>query len=90
MLTIYDTTGPGLVKHDPTVPITERTVWFDLVNPTVEEDHFVEQALGISVPTRAEMREIEASRRFYQESGASYMTAFILYASEQAVPAVPL
>ncbi|HKZ97305.1 MAG TPA: magnesium transporter CorA family protein [Hyphomicrobiaceae bacterium] len=87
MLTIYDTMGLALVKHDPALAITEQTVWFDLVNPTVEEDHFVEQALGISIPTRAEMREIEASRRFYQEGGASYMTAFILYNSEQSVPA---
>jgi len=52
VLTIYDTMGLALVKHDPALAMTEQTVWFDLVNPTVEEDHFVEQALGISIPTR--------------------------------------
>jgi len=79
MLTIYDTTGQSLLKHDETAPITADTVWFDLVNPTKEEDNHVESLLGISVPTRAEMREIEASSRFYEENGASYMTGFIVH-----------
>ncbi len=79
MLTIYDTTGHSLLKHNETAPITADTVWFDLLNPTKEEDNHVEGLLGISVPTRAEMREIEASSRFYQENGASYMTGFIVH-----------
>ncbi|MGQ0671957.1 MAG: magnesium transporter CorA family protein [Hyphomicrobium sp.] len=86
MLTIYDTTGNSLLKHNETAPLTKDSVWFDLLNPTPEEDKFVEQALGISVPTRAEMREIEASSRFYQENGAAYMTAFIVYNIEEPTP----
>ncbi|MGD9869331.1 MAG: magnesium transporter CorA family protein [Hyphomicrobiales bacterium] len=79
MLTIYDTTGNSLLRHNETAPITTDTVWFDLLNPTKEEDNHVERLLGISVPTRAEMREIEASSRFYQENGASYMTGFLVH-----------
>ena len=79
MLTIYDTTGSALVKHDETVPSTSDTVWFDLLEPTKEEDERVEALLKISVPTREEMRDIEASSRFYRENGASYMTAFIVH-----------
>jgi magnesium transporter len=79
MLTIYDTTGHSLLRHNETAPITDDTVWFDLLNPTKEEDHRLEALLKISVPTRAEMREIEASSRFYQENGASYMTGFIIH-----------
>ena len=79
MLTIYDTTGNSLLKHNETAPITKDTVWFDLLNPTKEEDNQVESLLKISVPTRAEMREIEASSRFYKENGASYMTCFVLH-----------
>ncbi|HEX2842450.1 magnesium transporter CorA family protein [Hyphomicrobium sp.] len=79
MLTIYDTTGHSLLKHNETAPITSDTVWFDLLNPTKEEDNHVESLLKISVPTRAEMREIEASSRFYQENGASYMTGYIVH-----------
>ena len=49
-------------------------VWFDLVNPTVEEDRLVEQHVGVQIPTREEMQEIEVSARLYQEDGAEYMT----------------
>ena len=86
MLTIYDHQGTGLAKREGTLPITDATVWIDLLNPTAEEDAFVENALGISVPTRAEMREIEASNRLYQENGAHFMTAFIVYNVEAPVP----
>jgi len=86
MLTIYDTTGNSLLKHNETAPMTKDTVWYDLVDPTPEEDRFVENVLQISVPTRAEMREIEYSSRFYQEGGASYMTAFIVHSIEQPRP----
>jgi magnesium transporter len=82
MLTIYDSTGAGLRPHDQSVPITAATVWFDLLNPTKEEDNEVERLLGVSIPTRAEMREIEASSRFYQENGASYMTGFLVHNGE--------
>lgn len=83
MLTIYDTTGQVLTKHDIAAAPSTETVWYDLVNPTKEEDNKVEALLSISVPTRAEMREIEASNRFYQETGAHYMTGFILHDSEE-------
>ncbi len=86
MLTTYDHQGTGLAKRDGMMPVTDTTVWIDLLNPTAEEDAFVEKALGISVPTRAEMREIEASNRLYQENGAHFLTAFIVYNVEAPVP----
>ena len=86
MLTIYDHQGSGLAKREGLVAPTDATVWLDLLNPTPEEDAFVEKALAIAVPTRAEMREIEASNRLYQESGAYFMTAFIVYNVEAPVP----
>ena len=36
-------------------------VWIDLVHPTREEDTRVETMLGIAVPTREDMAEIEVS-----------------------------
>jgi magnesium transporter len=86
MLTTYDYHGTGLARREGLVPPGDTTVWIDLLNPTAEEDVFVEKALGIDVPTRAEMREIEASNRLYQESGAYFMTAFIVYNVEQLAP----
>ncbi|HEY7548556.1 MAG TPA: magnesium transporter CorA family protein [Hyphomicrobiaceae bacterium] len=52
----------------------EGCVWLDLLNPTPEEDACVERALGISLPSREEMQEIEMSARLYNEGGAEFMT----------------
>jgi magnesium transporter len=86
MLTLYDTNGTALTKRDGCQPVTEATVWLDLVDPTPEEDKYVETALGIEVPTRAEAREIESSNRLYADRGAHYMTAFVMYNIEQLNP----
>jgi magnesium transporter len=87
MLTIYNTAlGTALTKQDGHAPVGDTTVWLDLLNPTPEDDAYVEKALGISVPTRAEMRQIEASNRLYSESGAHYMTAYIVYDVEAPMP----
>lgn len=50
-------------------------VWIDMIEPTLEEEAFVEKATGIGVPTKDEMAEIETSSRLYTENGAIYMTA---------------
>ena len=53
-------------------------LWIDLLEPTAEEELRVERVLGIDVPTREEMREIETSNRLYEESGVLYMTATVV------------
>jgi magnesium transporter len=53
-------------------------LWLDLLEPTADEETRVERALGIDVPTREEMREIETSNRLYDEAGALYMTATVV------------
>ncbi|MFN3868738.1 MAG: magnesium transporter CorA family protein, partial [Hyphomicrobiaceae bacterium] len=63
-----------------------KPIWVDLVFPTKDEDVAVEQALGISIPTRAEMREIEVSNRLYYENGAYYMTALVGYSIDSGSP----
>jgi len=52
--------------------------WFDLIEPTQEEDRQIEAICGISIPTRDEMAEIEISSRLYREDGAVFMTALVL------------
>lgn len=52
----------------------EGGLWFDLINPGQHEDHFVEQILGISIPTKEEAGDIEMSSRLYHEDGAEFMT----------------
>jgi magnesium transporter len=84
MLNTHESKGATLMARPGLVPINDATVWFDLFDPTPEEEAWVEQALGIDAPTRAEMREIEASNRFYSENGAHYMTAFVIYNLDEA------
>ena len=77
MLTVYEAAEGVLIKREGS--ISPAAVWIDLLNPTKDEDLLVEQALSISVPTREEMSEIEASSRLYHEGGGHYMTAVVLH-----------
>lgn len=56
----------------------KQGIWYDLLNPTREEELFVEASLGILVPTRDEMKDIEPSARLYNEADAEFMTATVL------------
>lgn len=58
----------------PAAPRKQDPIWFDLVNPEPREIRLVEEALGLALPTRDEMEEIELSARLYQEDGAEFMT----------------
>jgi magnesium transporter len=55
-------------------PLAGRAIWLDLLNPTAEEVKLVEAHLGIGIPSRDEMAEIELSDRLYSEDGAEFMT----------------
>jgi magnesium transporter len=76
----------GRVPIEPGERPPENAVWIDLVSPTVQEDKLVEQLLGVAVPTREEMQEIEVSSRLYVEHGARYMTATLMCQSDTATP----
>src|SRR5262252_2193774 len=66
--------------------VPDRAVWIDLHSPTLAADKLVERALGIAVPTREEMQEIEVTSRLYVEGGARYMTATLMCNSDTEVP----
>ena len=55
--------------------LPSRNIWIDLVSPGAEEISQVQKHLSIEIPSRAEMQEIEATSRLYQENGAYFMTA---------------
>jgi magnesium transporter len=79
MLNIFVAQSTGLVRIEPGLPprIPDDAVWVDLLEPTQEEEKFVEAAFGVDVPTREEMKEIETSNRLYEDNGALYMTTTI-------------
>src|SRR5262249_8690108 len=88
MLWVYVPRGTSLerraVNSESDVP--ENAIWFDLVNPTVQEDRLVEKQGGNAVPKGEEMQEIEATSRLYFENGARYMTATLMCQSDTDTP----
>jgi magnesium transporter len=66
--------------------VPDSAVWLDLFNPAPGEDKVVERLLGVGVPTREEMQEIEVSSRLYVEQHARFMTATLMCNSDTAMP----
>ena len=64
----------------------ESAVWYNLTDPTRAEDDYVEARLGIDIPTRAEMDDIEPSARLYTEDGAEFMTITALVNTDTDEP----
>ncbi len=65
---------------DAATPVLEGgVVWCDLYNPTREEEIRLEAELGVPLPTREDMDEIETSSRLYLEKGAAFMTAQVAF-----------
>lgn len=88
MLAVRLLSGSSLegVVVDADGDIPDAAVWIDLVSPVPPEDKIVERAIGVAVPTREEMQEIEPTSRLYIENGARYMTATLMCRSESDNP----
>ena len=87
MLRIYQQGGQGFVPPDlATGALPPDALWLDLLEPASAEVGQVEAALGIVLPTREEMREIEASARAYEEDGALFLTATVLVHADVPPP----
>jgi magnesium transporter len=80
MLAAYRVENNRVVRSElgPHMPVPDGTVWLDLLEPTPDEVHTVENALDLDVPTPDEMKEIEASSRLRIEEGTMVMTAMVL------------
>ncbi len=68
-----------------TIPGPEVT-WIDLLNPTNREEVGVEAALGIDIPVREKLAEIEASSRLYVRGRAAFMTATLIVRADNDKP----
>jgi len=87
MLNTFVVQAQGLTRVEAapgTIPA--NALWIDLVDPTQQEELLVETTLGIDVPTREEMKEIEASNRLYEDNGALYMTITIVTRLDSDLP----
>jgi len=61
-------------------------VWIDLVDPTREEEDKLEALLGIEIPTRDDLKDIEPSSRLYNENGAVFLTASLVWKADSELP----
>ena len=62
----------------PSAADIQSAVWVDLSFPTELETAAVEAALGLDLPTKADMLEIEASSRVYREDHAQVMNLLLV------------
>lgn len=87
MLRAYGPNCDGsIVDASKSQRIPDDATWIDLEEPTHEEDKLVERCVGVQVPTREDMSEIEPSSRLYEQNGALYMTLGALYGVEDGQP----
>jgi magnesium transporter len=66
--------------------LMNKAVWIDLFEPTEQEEIIVDMVLGVDLPTRREMQDIEVSRRLYKEGDALFMTVTILARADTSEP----
>jgi magnesium transporter len=82
MISAYLSHHNRLEKLDLTDRHLSEAVWIDLEAPTDAEEDAVEAALGIDIPTREDMQEIEVSSRIYREGGVLFLTAQVIASPE--------
>lgn len=84
MLLAYRARDARLERLPPGVDVAQA-LWIDLYRPQPEQVDAV-QALGVEVPTLADMEEIEISNRLYRENGTDYMTVVLPGMSDSQEP----
>lgn len=82
MISAFAMRGNRLQRLDLSEDRLTDAVWIDLDCPTEAEEDAVEAALGIDIPTREDMQEIEVSSRIYREAGALFLTAQVIASPE--------
>ena len=86
-LSATDVASNGDALQPPPSPEELRAaVWVDLAYPTASERAAVEQALGLDLPTKDDMLEIEASSRVYREANARVMNLLLVVGIDSDTP----
>ena|SRR3990167_5061507 len=88
MITVYQSQhqfSPEIITSSNESAMS-TALWIDLLNPTKQEEQLVEKLIGLDVPTREEMQEIELSSRLYKEGDALFMTVTMVAKSDTTEP----
>lgn len=75
---------PAVIVSGDRIP--PGAVWVDVVSPSDNDLAFLDEALGLDVPTEEDMQEIEMSSRLYHEENALYMTATMITQADTPNP----
>ncbi|MDO3434107.1 magnesium transporter CorA family protein [Rhizobium sp. CBN3] len=88
MITAYRSNCKLVEIRDLAQPASfpEDVVWIDMIEPSREEELYVEKVLGIEVPTRDDLKDIEPSARLYIENDAVFMTASLVWKADTDAP----
>ncbi len=82
MLSAY----PRLPDHADAGPIHPSAIWIDLFNADADEIGAVEAMLGVRIPSREALSEIEVSSRLRTEQGVLYLSTPMMSQSESEEP----
>ncbi|ATN33267.1 magnesium transporter [Rhizobium sp. ACO-34A] len=84
MIRAYHVDGRAEVIQaaEPRDALEADILWLDLIHPDLAEEALVERLLGIPLPTREDLKDIEPSSRLYVEDGGIYMTASLVWRAE--------
>ncbi|CAK0762152.1 magnesium transporter [Azospirillaceae bacterium] len=76
MITVFARSEGRVIEQPLPVdaPLPLGTVWIDMFRPDDAERAHIATCLGIGLPTREEMKEIEASSQVYVEGEGLYLT----------------
>ena len=88
MLTAFSASGIQIVNPASAncAGSLQGAIWIDLLDPSPQEIRAVESALGIELPTRKEVQEIEVSSRLYVENQTVFMTATVMVQADMLHP----
>ncbi|MCB1876311.1 MAG: magnesium transporter CorA family protein [Chromatiales bacterium] len=76
-------------SSEPTqITLAEELVhgWIDLLSPSCDEEHEVEQLLNIDIPTHHDIKSIEPSSRLYREGDAVFAAAQVVIRGDSPKP----
>jgi len=59
-------------------PLDDDVIWIDMLDPTEDDMRQIEDLLGVVLPTRESLKDIEPSSRYYTDGDAVYMTASVV------------
>ncbi|MVA79486.1 magnesium transporter [Agrobacterium vitis] len=75
-----------ILPSDAPAVLDKDVLWLDLLNPDRTEEALAERLLGLPLPTRDDLKDIEPSSRLYMDDHGVYMTASLLCKAESDLP----